>query len=113
MEKELKEKLEGLKADISTKKPKGCKSCKKKKPVTELPPIIEDEDYIPYIPTAEEIRLAYIELGNKDNNKKEFINKVYQFVFDETFDFGCTSCMNIQVRKLKNYITDVLKLNVL
>ena len=111
MNKELKEKLEGLKSD--GKKTKGCKSCKEKKPVTELPPVIEDEDFIPFIPTPGDIRLAYIELGNRDHSKREFIGKVYQFVFNEEFNFGCTSCMNVQVRKLKNYITEVLKINVL
>ena len=109
MDKELEDKIKSLKSD--GKKIKGpCKSCKKKKPITELPQIIEDEVFIP---TPEDIKLAYIELGNRDQNKKEFINKVYQYVFDEPFDFGCTSCMNRQVRKLKNYITEVLKLNVL
>ena len=104
-----KEILESKKSDGKTKK--GCKSCKKKEPITELQPIVED--YIPYIPTPDDIRLAYIELGNRDNNKHEFINKVYQFLFNEDFNFGCTSCMNVQVRKLKNYINDELKLNVL
>lgn len=109
MNKELKDKIESLKSDGKVKK--GCKSCKKKPVVTELQPLVED--YIPFIPTPEDIKLAYIELGNRDNNKHEFINKVYQFLFNEDFNFGCTSCMNVQVRKLKNYINDELKLNVL
>jgi hypothetical protein len=111
MDKELKELLESKKSDGKIKK--GCKSCKKKKTITELQPIIEDDVLIPFIPSPEDIRLAYIELGNRDQNKKEFINKVYQFIFDEPFDFGCTACMNVQVRKLKNYINEVLKLNVI
>jgi len=109
MDKELKELLESKKSDGKIKK--GCKSCKKKPVVTELKPLVED--YIPFIPTPEDIKLAYIELGNRDNSKHEFINKVYQFLFNEDFNFGCTSCMNVQVRKLKNYINDELKLNVL
>jgi hypothetical protein len=109
MNKELKDLIESKKSDGKVKK--GCTSCKKKKPITELKPLVED--YIPFIPTADEIRLAYIELGNRDNSKHEFINKVYQFLFNEDFNFGCTSCMNVQVRKLKNYINDELKLNVL
>jgi hypothetical protein len=109
MDSELKDKLQSLKSD--GKKSKGCTACKKKKePVTELPDPIEIDVYIP---SPEEIRLAYIELGNKDQNKKELINKVFQFLYDEDFNFGCTSCMNVQVRKLKNYINEVLKLNVL
>jgi hypothetical protein len=111
MDKELEEKIKSLKSD--GKKKKGCTSCKKKKTITELSPVIQDEDYIPYIPTVEDIKLAYIELGNKDQNKHEFINKVYKFIFDEDFNFGCTSCTNVQVRKFKNYINDELKLNVL
>lgn len=108
MDKELKDKLEGLKSDGKEKK--GCKSCKKKKPVTELSPLIED--YVPYIPTPDEIRLAYIELGRRDNVKHQFINNVYRFLFDEDFDFGCRSCANGQAKKLKVYINETLKLNV-
>ena len=108
MDNELKDKLQSLKSD--GKKTKGCKSCKKKAPVTELPDPIEIDVFIP---SPEDIRLAYIELGNRNQDKKEFINKVYNFLFDEDFNFGCTSCMNVQVRKLKNYINDVLKLNVI
>ena len=108
MDKELKELLESKKSDGKIKK--GCKSCKKKAPVTELPDPIEIDIYIP---SPDEIRLAYIELGNKDQDKREFINKVYQFLFDEDFNFGCASCVNVQARKLKNYINDVLKLNVI
>ena len=111
MDKELKELLESKKSDGKIKK--GCTSCKKKKPITELPQLIEDEVLIPFIPTPEDIRLAYIELGNREENKREFINKVYQFIFDEPFDFGCASCVNKQARKLKNYINEVLKLNVI
>lgn len=107
MDKELQNKLDGLKSD--GKKKRGCTSCKKKKPITELPDPIEIDMYIP---STEDIKLAYLELGNKEQNKKEFINKVYQFLFDEDFNFGCTSCVNVQARKLKNYINEVLKLNV-
>ena len=105
MEKELKEKLEGLKSD--GKKKKGCSSCKKKAPITELAPVVED--YIPFIPTAEEIKLAYLELGRKDNEKREFINKVYRFLFNEDFDWGCRNCVNAQANKLKIYIAENFK----
>jgi hypothetical protein len=107
MDSELKDKLQSLKSD--GKKTKGCKSCKKKAPVNELPDPIEIDMYIP---STEDIKLAYLELGNKEQNKKEFINKVYRFLFDEDFNFGCTSCVNVQARKFKNYMNDVLKLNV-
>ena len=100
MDKELKEKLEKLKVDAPVKKKK-CTECKKKKqPVTKLPDLIEDL----YIPTKEDVMLAYIELGNKGNDKHQFINKVYSSIFNENFDFGCEGCVNRQGRKFKNYI---------
>lgn len=107
MEQELKEKLESLKSD--GKKKKGCTTCKKKKEPIVLPELIEEDMFIP---TPDEIRLAYIELGNRVQNKKEYINKVYNFLFNEDFNFGCKSCVNGQARRLKNYIIDVLKLKV-
>ena len=89
-------------------KKKKCSSCKKKAPVTKLEdPIVTD-----YIPTLAEIRLAYSELGLKEitEDKKEFINKVYNFLFQENFDFGCSSCANTQVRKFKHYLEETLKI---
>ena len=108
MNKELKEKIESSKA--TGKKKKGCSSCKKKAttPIA-LPEIIEEELYIP---TPEEIRLAYVELGNRVLDKREFINKVYNFLFNEDFNFDCRSCVNGQARKLKNYIDANLKIQV-
>jgi hypothetical protein len=109
MENDLKEKLQSLKAN--GKKKGGCSSCKKKKEVlTTLPDIIEEENI--YVPTKDEIRLAYIELGNRIDNKQEFIGKVYRTLFDEEFNFGCSSCVNAQSRRLKNYIIEVLKMEV-
>jgi hypothetical protein len=112
MDKELEEKIKSLKSD--GKKKKGpCKSCKKKQPVTELPQVIEieeQEDF--YTPTKEDIVLAYVELGNRDLSKRTFINKVYKFIFDEDFDFGCEGCTNVQTRKLKNFINETLKVPV-
>ena len=106
MEKELKELLESKKSD--GKKKKGCTSCKKKAatPIA-LPEIIEEEDI--YIPSVQDIQLAYLELGNTVANKQEFINKVYRALFDEDFNFGCRTCVNGQARRLRNYIKDVLK----
>ena len=109
MDKELRDKLESKKSDGKTTK--GCKSCKKKPPMTELPPLIE-MDMDMYIPTPDEIRLAYIELGNENKSKREGVNKVYEFLFNERFDWGCTSCINTQARRLKNYIIHTLKLTV-
>lgn len=98
---------------METKKKKDgpCKSCKKKALMTELPPLIEVDEF--YIPTHDEIRLAYVELGSKDiGPKKEFINKVYTALFNETFDFGCRTCVNVQSRKLKSFIEEVLKIKM-
>ena len=113
MEKELKEKIEGLKATNTVKK-KGCASCKKKKePITELPPVVElSEQEELYIPTQQDIHLAYVELGNKVADKREFINKVYRFLFNEDFDFGCQSCVNRQARRLKNYINEHFEVKI-
>lgn len=89
------------------KKKEGCTTCKKKV-VTELPPVIEIEPI--YIPTEEEIKLAYIELGNKNiEPHKEQINKVYKSLFNEDFDFTCQNCASSQARKLREYIKRELK----
>jgi hypothetical protein len=88
-----------------------CESCKKKKPITKLPDPVED--YVPYIPSQQEIVLAYVEMNNRvDKSKREFVNKVYRFIFDEDFDFNCESCVNTQSRKFKNYLKETLKLDV-
>ena len=109
MDKELKDKIESLKSDAPVKR-KRCTDCKKKKQtITELPPPIEEDMFIP---SQSDIYLAYVELGNRDLKKREFINKVYRFIFNEEFDFGCTSCVNVQTRKLKDYIVNKLNLQV-
>jgi len=91
-------------------KKKPCHTCKKKAPVTKLEQPIETE----YIPTLADIKLAYVELGNKSltQDKKDFINKVYNFLFQEDFDFGCGDCANKQARKFRNYLIDKLKINL-
>jgi len=78
-----------------------CKSCKNKV-TTELPPVIDENIYIP---TMDDIKLAYLELGSKDiTPHKEMINKIYNFLFNQDFDFSCSSCSNKQSRRLKTYI---------
>lgn len=81
-----------------------CTSCKKKKPVTQLEPVIENELYIP---TKEDIKLAYAEfssiLGVKED-KKELVSKVYQFLFNEELRFNCKGCGNSQARRFHNYM---------
>ena len=109
MDKELKKKIESKKSD--GKKKGGCSSCKKKAATPiELPDPIDIEDF--YIPTREEIHLAYVELGNRVQDKREFINKVYSSLFGEDFNFGCGGCASSQAQKLKNYINEVLKIPV-
>lgn len=85
----------------------GCTSCKKKKPVTKLEPILQETVWVP---TKEEIKLAYAELtsllGVKED-KKEFINNVYKFLFNEDFDFNCKGCSNGKVRRFKNYLNTI------
>jgi hypothetical protein len=92
-------------------KKKRCTSCKKKKEVimTELPQVIEME----YIPDAKDIKLAYEELtsyGGVKEDKKEFISKVYNQIFNEDLIYNCNSCVSTQAKKFKHYITS--KLNI-
>jgi hypothetical protein len=110
MDKELKDKLESLKSDEPIKKKK-CTSCKKKKEIiTELPQLIEQDIFIP---TMGDIISAYHELGNRGKEKRDFINNVYKFLFNEDFNFGCGSCVNTQSRRLKNYINANSELKIL
>lgn len=109
MEQELQEKLKKAKQEYKDNPPikkKGCTSCKKKKnEVTSLPQVIEDDIFIP---TSGDIKLAYAELtsllGVKED-KKEFISKVYKFIFNEDFDWNCRSCVNAQARRFRIYLT--------
>jgi hypothetical protein len=105
---ETKQRLEELRKeaiDNPGKKKRGCSSCKKKKvEVNELPQLLVDETYIP---TQQEIVLAYEELtsyGGVKEDKKEIINKVYMFLFGEEFLFNCGGCASNQANKFGNYI---------
>jgi hypothetical protein len=86
-----------------------CQKCKKKKPVTELPPI---EELSP-IPTEKEIVEAYHELtsfsGVKEE-KKQFVKDIYRFLFDSDLDLECGGCSSRQVRKFHNLLKYELKL---
>jgi len=110
MENKELDRLEKLKLNAienPSKKKRGCASCKKKKEVVvENPPLpFELEDI--FIPTQDDIKIAYAELtsilGVKED-KKEFISKVYQFLFNEDFDWGCRSCINNQARRFRIYL---------
>lgn len=106
------DRLEELKKEAienPLKKKKGCSSCKKKKEI-----VLEKPAPLPFemigdiwVPTPEEIKLAYDELtsyGGVKEDRKEFINKVYNFIFNEDFDFNCRGCGNTQARKFTNWI---------
>lgn len=86
----------------------GCQTCKKKKVVTKLEPIVEER--IEFSP--EQVKLAYALLGGIKQEERPFVNEVYKSVFNEEFDWNCKVCVNSQARKLKNYIENDLKLKV-
>lgn len=95
---------------IPKEKKKKCTSCKKKV-VKELEPLVEEI----YIPTAEEIKLAFYELTNMKGvieDKKPFISRVYQSVMNEVLDFDCNSCVSVQARKFEAYITRTLNIRL-
>lgn len=92
-----------------------CSKCKKKKPVTELPPVVEEIELVGFIPTKDDIVMAYAELTNYNGvneNKRDFINTIYKYLFNEDFDFNCGGCASSQARKFKNYINNELKINL-
>lgn len=93
------------------KQKKGCKNCKKPKEVVveklPLPYVLE-----PYIPDLEDIKRAYVMLGNPKDTQKLFINQVYQSLFNEEFDFNCPSCVHTQTRILQNYLKNELKIKI-
>ncbi len=111
MENKELDRLEKLKLNAienQSKRKRGCTSCKKpKEVVVKNPPLpfelVEDI----FIPTQEDIKLAYAELtsllGVKED-KKELISKVYKFLFDEDFDWGCRSCVNKQSRRFRIHL---------
>lgn len=91
-----------------------CKTCKKPKVIEKLDPI-EEVQLDVYVPTLDEIKLAYYELtsfGGIKKDKKELIKKVYETLFGEEFDFNCSSCVSTQARKFHNYLTLKLKLKL-
>jgi hypothetical protein len=105
------EKLKQNSIENPGKQKRGCKDCKKPKEVVvdKLPLPFELELYIP---SVEEIKLAYIMLGNIKEEEKPFIQKIYSALFDEQFDFNCRSCVHTQTRILQNYIKETLKIKL-
>ena len=94
---------------------KGCKTCKKKPELTELPELIELDEPL-FIFDNEDIVKAYHLVIEKDGireDMKPFISAVYQQLFNEEFNYGkCASCKNTQYTKFRNYIRFHLKINV-
>jgi hypothetical protein len=94
---------------------KGCKTCKKKPELTELPEVIElDEPLLIF--DSEDIVKAYYAITEKDGIRDEIkplITGVYRQVFNEEFVYErCISCNNNQLNKFRNYIRFYLKINI-
>lgn len=105
------EKLKANSIENPGKKKRGCASCKKPKEVVveKLPLPFELEPEI-YIPTIEDMKLAYAELtsfGGVKEDKKEFIKKVYQALFNEEFIFNCTGCGKSQARRFTFHMKNI------
>lgn len=105
------EKLKANSIENPGKTKKGCKSCKKPKEVivekAPLPFELEEEIYIP---TVEDMKLAYAELtsfGGVKEDKKEFIQKVYQALFGEEFIFNCRGCGKGQARRFTFHLKNI------
>ena len=89
----------------------GCSKCKKKQPVTELPPLVVE----PVVPSIDEIKTLYVTMSSANGMTKEQyeeVNQTYKNLFQEDLKFGCGSCGQQQFRKLKYYVEEVLKLKI-
>lgn len=97
---------------------KRCTTCKKGKEVTQLEEVITPEEIIlienDTKPSIEELKIAYADLSAKEitDDMKRVINKVFQYLFKEDFDFTCGPCGNIQARKLHFHLTSILNIKV-
>jgi hypothetical protein len=106
--KELKE--EAKKNPLKTVKKKPCSSCKKKAKEVKQVVLPAPEPENVWVPTPKEIRLAFDELSNMKGvslDKRDFINKVYSFIFNEEFNFDCGGCVANQGRKFQHYINQL------
>jgi len=94
-------------------KKKRCTQCKKKKEITEAIPVVDLEFEIP--PTYDEIMDLYNTMSNMKGVTSEEhsrINPIYKKIFQEDLLTGCGSCGATQYRKLKHFITEILKQEV-
>ena len=105
------EKLKQNSIENPGKQKRGCKTCKKPKEiVVEKAPLPFELEPEIYIPTIEDIKLAYAELtsqGGVREDKKDFIQKVYQALFNEEFIFNCGGCGKGQARKFTNHLNNI------
>jgi hypothetical protein len=109
------DRLEKLKANSienpGKQKRTKCTTCKKpKEVVVEKAPLPFELEPEIYIPTVEDIKLAYAELtsfGGVKEDKKDFIQKVYQALFNEEFIFNCGGCGKGQVRKFTHHLNNI------
>ena len=72
-----------------------CKTCKKKT-IKELETVLEEPIDLD-IPTIDQIKLAFAELtsfGGVKEDKKEFIKKIYTYIFKEELDLECRGCVS-------------------
>ena len=102
---ELEQKIQQAKkiAVENPQKSKRCHSCKKKKQEVTTLPVVEEVSLL----TNEEIEIAYSNVtsyGGIREQDKPNIQFVYQTLFNEPFDFNCSSCVSVQVRKWTNYM---------
>lgn len=85
-----------------------CTTCKKKKVITKLEPVVEETILF----TDDQVKQAYYLLGGIKEEEKPFVQDVYRSIFNEEFDWNCRLCVNTQARKLKAYIENTLKLKL-
>jgi hypothetical protein len=86
----------------------GCTTCKKKKEVTKLEPVIEE--VMTFNP--QQVKLAYDLLSGIKPEERPFVNEVYKYIFNEDFDWNCKVCVNTQARKLRSYIENELNIKL-
>lgn len=90
---------------METKKPKQCKTCKKKPEVTELSPIEEE-----VLVSKEDVLYLYIEMTRKTFTDEMYnqLNATYFLLFNEPLK-RCTTCSRGQYRKVKHLVETIYK----
>ena len=85
---------------MEPKKPKQCKTCKKKPEVTELPPIEEE-----VLVSKSDVIYLYTEITRKTFTDEMFnrLSGIYFLLFNEPLN-RCTGCGGRQYRKVKHFV---------